>query len=131
MKRTALLSIFLLCLCSIGALAQKPSDSVFVSRNGTTFRVGQKVTLGLGTGTDGAFRYVVGIQFLTGMPSGDGLPADWATKQVTIAKIKHSKKTWGAKDETVYLVFRQEKQIGVSYGINVEPALLAKEIITN
>jgi hypothetical protein len=113
------------------ALAQKQSDSVYVSHNGMVFKVGQKVTLGLGSGTDGRYKYIVRID-IVGLPESDKcLSSEYATRQVTIKKIKYQKTTFFSKEVTVYLVFKPEDQQLQGYGINIEPALLAKEVQAN
>lgn len=113
------------------ALAQKHSDSVYVSHNGTVFKVGQKVTLGLGSGTDGNYKYIVSID-MVGLPDNSKrLSSEYATRQVTIKKIKHQKTTIFSKEVTVYLVFKSGTELLQGYGINIEPALLAKEVQIN
>jgi len=129
MKRT-LLILLLPAFLAATARAQGDAKDTYVSRNGTTFAVGQKLTLGLGSGSDGEFRYVVQID-IAGFPEPDKrLPAEFATREVTITKIRQSKATFFSRDApTVYLVFKQDKQFQ-GYGINIEAALLAKEVIT-
>ena len=131
MKTALILSCFLV-LTGPFASAQKAVDSVYVSNNGTKFKVGQKLTLGLGTGTDGDFKYIQCFDLL-GLPEPNKpLGAQYATKQVTISKIKRKKAAmFGKGDVTVYLMFPSFTTGGVNFGINVEPALLAKEIIIN
>ena len=127
MKKLILL-IFLVSCSYFTALAQKQSDSVYVSHNGTVFKIGQKVTLGLGSGTDGNYKYIVSIN-MVGLPDNSKcLSSEYATRQVTIKKIKHQKTTFFSKEVTVYLVFKPEDQQLQGYGINIEPALLAKEV---
>jgi len=129
MKKTLLFSLLIL-MFNTAAHAQAGSKDAYVSNNGTTFTVGQKLTLGLGSGSDGEFRYIVQID-ITGSPELDKhLPADFATREVTITKIRRSKATFFSREKpTVYLVFKQDKQFQ-GYGINIEPALLAKEVVT-
>jgi len=130
MKRLFLASIVFFCFYHFSAIAQKDDPDTYVSHNGTTFKVGQKVTLGLGTGTNGDFRYVVKIT-LIGLPdNSEHLTPEYATHEVTITKIRRAKGTFFSKEApTVFLVFKPDQQVQ-AYGINIEPALLAKEVIT-
>lgn len=128
MKKAILLISLLLgsCVCSI---AQQITDSTYISQNGTKFKVGQTVTLGLGSGTDGQYKYIHGINYLGFPDLKDNLPAEYATKSVVIYKIKKQKAGYFAKDYSAYLVFKVQGNLE-NYGINIEPALLAKEVST-
>ncbi|MBW4891113.1 hypothetical protein KXQ82_15415 [Mucilaginibacter sp. HMF5004] len=128
MKKLVILSCFILS-CTV-ALAQKSVDTVYVSNNGTAFKVGQKLTLGLGTRSDGWFKYILSFDIL-GLPeTNKPLPSEYATKQVIITKIKRQKARMFSKgDVTVYLMFKSFTNAGINFGINIEPALVANEII--
>jgi hypothetical protein len=130
MKRFYMLVLLALLVFPFASTARVAADTSYTSKSGITFTVGQKVTIGLGTGTDGKFRYIVKFN-LIGLPQIDEqLPAQFATQQVTITKIKRQKAVYFKKDaaETVYLIFKTDR-LTERYGINIEPALLAKEII--
>jgi hypothetical protein len=126
MKKAILLISFLLGSCAL-ATAQQITDSTYVSQNGTTFKVGQSITLGLGSGTDGIYKYIHGINYLGFPDLKDNLPPEYATKSVVIYKIKKQKSGYFVKDYSVYLVFKVQGNLE-NYGINIEPALLAKEV---
>jgi len=123
------LALIFSMMCSV-VYAQQKNDSTYVSNNGTTFKVGQKVTLGLGSGTDGHYKYIVSINVF-GLPEKDNkLDPNYATRSVTITKIKHIKASLFSKESTPYLFFKVDNAM-TPYGINIEPALLAKEIVVN
>ncbi|MEO6523796.1 MAG: hypothetical protein ABIN91_19085 [Mucilaginibacter sp.] len=126
-----LLAALIAAISCLSARAQMQGDTAYVSNNGTRFRVGQKLTLGIGTGTDGRFAYVLSIDLLGLVESSKRLSAEYAAKTVTITKIRKSKKTWLSKDYTVYLVFKSDENQFQGYGINIEPALLTKEVIVD
>ena|ERR1700761_6183062 len=131
MKQLAFISLVLIGLSASAQKQKNATDSVYVSRNGITFRLGQKLMLGLGSGTDGYFRYVLGTDVF-GMPdNGKQLPPQYATREVTVKRIKRQKALLFGKDNpvTVCLLFSSDE--GTTYSINIEPALLSKELVAN
>jgi hypothetical protein len=131
MKQYLLLFMPLFVFITLTATAQKSKDdSTYVSHNGTTFKVGQTLTLGLGTRDNGEFKYIVSINILDLPNIESHLKANFSTQKVTITRIKRFQPNWMKKDAdpTIYLVFKYGIE---KYGINIESALLAKEVQAN
>lgn len=119
------LILFILLALPFLGMAQIQGDSIYVSGK-NTFKLGQVIKLGLGTMPNGDFKYTMdgGLS-----ASGSKLPSQYATQSITIDKFVYNKKD-AAKGKPIN-VWAQFKVGSFKYFIQIEPALLSKELLTD
>lgn len=115
----------LVFLISFNARAQAGQSMDSVAINGTTYKVGDQVQLGRGSGASGRFVFFeVGGMARSTNPDRNMMPANMAGLKVTIKKIKNWK-THG--QQRIYFVTDGDTGINNGY-LYIENAIRAGEV---
>ncbi|CAN5603748.1 hypothetical protein BH11BAC2_BH11BAC2_21860 [soil metagenome] len=120
------LLVLLLSICSLNLSAQKKVEE-YTATNGITYRVGDNIQIGVGSGTDGDFRYIkfTSEVLVNAISAIAGETMDPHLQANSNGKICLIKKVRSYKDKIYLLIDAGEEML---YQVDIEKAIRECEV---
>jgi hypothetical protein len=115
--------LFILMIISTSALAQGEKKDSIVASNGVTYKVGDDVVLGLGSGINGSYVY---IYTAPGIVESIKLPSGWSDYKMRIRSIRQM----GTKKRGYKTILVLAGGNIVNYWMELEAAIRTGELQT-